>query len=188
MQWDEHINVGGTNGSCFTEGILPSIVPGKGRKVRIQGQVTQISAGSANEISKYETEEEDNGGTMNVESDALKHAYKDETWFLKCFFYNPKLWEFIGRRGIMQFFEWFPTILQLFEFFWPFNLLCKIVMETNCYATEPLDAQGNTSGGPKWETFTILELKAFLAIYMYMAMNTATKLQVLFGESRHSFP
>jgi hypothetical protein len=64
-----------------------------------------------------------------------------------------------------------PTILQLFELFWPFNLLRKIVIETNRYATESLDAHGSTRGGPKWETLTVPGLKAFLAIHMYMSMK-----------------
>ena len=104
----------------------------------------QFNIGSASEIYKYEIEEEDTVNTWNVESEVLEHACRDETWSQKCFIYDPKPRKFIGRRGIMQFFERIPTILQLFELFWPFNLLCKIVTETNRYATEPSDAHGNT--------------------------------------------
>jgi hypothetical protein len=67
-----------------------------------------------------------------------------------------------------------PTILQLFELFWPFNLLHKIVLETNCYVTEPLDGHGNSrggGGGAKWENLTVARLKAFLAIHMYICIK-----------------
>jgi hypothetical protein len=106
-----------------------------------------LGTGYGSQISEYETEEEDNSNTGNVGSEIVKHAYRDETWSQKCFTYDPKPKVFIGRRGTMQFFEHLPTILQLFELFWPFNLLRKIVSETNRYATEPIDAQRNTRGG-----------------------------------------
>jgi RES domain-containing protein len=71
----------------------------------------------------------------------------------------------------MQFFEYIPIILQLFELFWPFNLFRKIVIETNRYAMERLDAKGTTRGGAKWENLTVVSLKVFLAIHMYMEMK-----------------
>jgi hypothetical protein len=49
--------------------------------------------------------------------------------------------------GIIQFFGHIPSLLTLFELFWPFNLLRKIVMKTNCYASHVLDALRNTGGG-----------------------------------------
>jgi hypothetical protein len=107
----------------------------------------------------------------DVGNHGLKHAYHDETWTQQNFMYVPKPKEFIGRRGTMQFFEHVPTILQLFELFWPFNLMQKIVMETNRYATKRIDAKGNTRGGPKWEILTVAGFKAFLAIHMYMGMK-----------------
>jgi hypothetical protein len=47
----------------------------------------------------------------------------------------------------MQFFHHMPTILQLFELFWPLALMQNIVIETNRYVTERLDAHGNIRGG-----------------------------------------
>jgi hypothetical protein len=44
-------------------------------------------------------------------------------------------------------------------------------METSRYATEPLDARGNIREGKKWEALTIADLKAFMAIHMYMGMK-----------------
>jgi hypothetical protein len=73
--------------------------------------VTQLGTRSASEISEYEIEEEDNVNTWNVGSEALKHAYRDETWSQKCFTYDPKPQKFIGRRDTMQFFEHIPMIL-----------------------------------------------------------------------------
>ena len=77
----------------------------------------------------------------------------------------------MGTRGPSAFFSQIPTILHLFHLFWPCILLHKIMMETNCYATHPIDAHGNCMGGPKWKNLTIAGLKGFLAIHMYMEMR-----------------
>jgi hypothetical protein len=123
------------------------------------------------DISQYGSDEEDDATGRNVGSEAVKHAYRDKTWSHKCFTYDPKPRAFVGRRDTKRFFERIPTIWQLFELFWPFNLLRKIVIETNRYATEPLDARGNTRGGKKWKALTVAGLKAFMAIHMYMGMK-----------------
>jgi hypothetical protein len=68
--------------------------------------------------------------------------------------------------------------LQLFELFWPKTLLKKIVIETNRYATHPLDAMDNTMGGRKWVNISIAELKAFLAIHMYMGMKQQPNIHI----------
>jgi hypothetical protein len=102
---------------------------------------------------------------------AVKHVYRDETWSTKFFTYDPKPKEFLGRMGTTKFFVHMPSLLTLFELFWPFNLLCKIVIETNRYTSQVVDALGNTRGGPKWVQTSVAELKAFLAIHMYMGMR-----------------
>jgi hypothetical protein len=61
--------------------------------------------------------------------------------------------------------------MQLFQLFWPFTLLREIVVETNRYAINPLDALGYTMGGRKWVNTSVAELTAFLAIHMYMGMK-----------------
>jgi hypothetical protein len=118
----------------------------------------------------YETDEE-----IATEGDpvmtSVRHDFQDNTWSQDSFTYDPKPREFNGSQGPRSFFAGIPTILQLFELFWPRTLLHKIVQETNCYATRPLDARGNTMGGPKWVNLTIAGLKAFLAIHMYMGMK-----------------
>jgi hypothetical protein len=119
----------------------------------------------------YSSEDEDDANMGDVGSDGFKHKYRDETWSQKCFTYDPKSQQFIGRREIMQFFHHIPTILQLFELFWPLALMQNIVMETNRYATEHLDEVGNIQEGEKWENLTVAGLKAFLAIHMYMEMK-----------------
>ena len=53
---------------------------GKKRRIRIQGQVTQLNIRTATEISEYEIEEEDINNTGDVGNAAVKHAYRDETW------------------------------------------------------------------------------------------------------------
>jgi hypothetical protein len=137
----------GLNIGSRREGSPQSHAPEIRRPVRLKGQFPELSAGSMNDISQYGSDEEDDATGRNVGSEAVKHAYRDETWSQKCFTYDPKPRAFVGRRGTQRFFERMPTILQLFELFWPFNLLCKIIIETNRYATEPLDARGNTRGG-----------------------------------------
>jgi hypothetical protein len=98
------------------------------------------------DISEYETEEEDvNSGEGDLTG--VKHVYKVDTWSTKFFTYDPKPKDFLGRMGTTNFFAYIPSILTLFELFWPFNLMRKIVIETNRYATHVLDALGNTRGG-----------------------------------------
>ena len=47
----------------------------------------------------------------------------------------------------------------------------NIAIETNRYAMEHLDAHGNTQGGKKWENLTVVGLKVFLAIHIYMGIK-----------------
>jgi hypothetical protein len=50
-------------------------------------------------------------------------------------------------------------------------------METNRYATCPIDAAGNTRGGPKWMNLSVVEFKAFLAIHMFMGMKRQSNIK-----------
>jgi hypothetical protein len=178
----------GLHSQSFGDNISERHVPGKRRRIRIQGHVTQLSAGSVSDISEYETDEEGNGNIGDVGSESVKHAYRDETWTQNSFTYDPKPQQFIGRRYTAQFFEHIPTILQLFEFFWPFNLLRKIVNETSRYATEPIDAQGNTRGGSKMGDVDGCRLQSILGHSHVYGNETATKLQDLLGERRQLLP
>jgi hypothetical protein len=63
-----------------------------------------------------------------------------------------------------------PTIMQLFELFWSFNILQDIVNETNWYATS-CNGDGILQGGAGWQLFTVAEFKAWLAIWLYMGMK-----------------
>ena len=123
------------------------------------------------DISEYEMEKEDDEKIGNGDMSGMKHAYQDETWSTKFFTYDPKPKEFTGRMDITKFFVHIPSLLTLFELVWPFNLLRKIAMETNHYISHVLDALENTKGGPKWVQTSMVELKAFLAIHMYMDMK-----------------
>jgi hypothetical protein len=116
------------------------------RTMIVQRQVTQLSGRSESEISDYEIGEEDESNPEVVELNGVKHVYKDETWSQNFFTYDPKPKEFTGRSCTSRVFPHLPSILQLWELFWPFNLLRKIVVETNRYASHPLDALGNTMG------------------------------------------
>jgi hypothetical protein len=116
------------------------------RRARVPCEITQLSEGSFGDISEYETEEEADANTEDGDMSVVKHVYRDETWSTKFFTYDPKPKEFIGRRDTIKFFAHMPSLLTLFELFWPFNLLHKIVLETNRYASYVLDALGNMRG------------------------------------------
>jgi hypothetical protein len=73
--------------------------------------MTQLPVELGSEISEYETNDEDNGNSRDGESDAGRHAFRDETWSQEFFTYDPKPMEFIGRRGTSQFFQFIPTVL-----------------------------------------------------------------------------
>jgi hypothetical protein len=61
-------------------------------------------------------------------------------------------------------------MIQLFELFWSFNILREIVNETNWYATSRT-SDGELPRSASWELFKIAELKAWLAIWLYMGMK-----------------
>lgn len=61
-------------------------------------------------------------------------------------------------------------MLRLFDLFWSFWIVLDIVRKIDRYATEK-NVEGNTMGSPNWENFTMLELKAFLANWLYMKMK-----------------
>lgn len=86
-----------------------------------------------------------NAGAWDV--NGIKHVYWDDTWSTNFFTYGPKPKEFLGRMGTTKLFTHIPSIFTLFELFWPFYLMQKIVIETNRYATQILDALGGTQGG-----------------------------------------
>jgi hypothetical protein len=143
----------------------------KRRRIRVPRQVAQLSDGSESDISDYEIKEDEDVNVEDSGRDGMKHRYREETWSQGFLTNDPKPMDFLGRRSTSQFFRLVPTILQLFDLFWPFTILRKIVIETNRYATMVMDALGNTRGGPKWESLTVSGLKAFLAIHMYMGMK-----------------
>lgn len=90
----------------------------------------------------------------------LKWEYRDETWGDSNFSYNPQPKIFSGpRKGSTTNFRGLPTFNALFALFWTPAMLSAIVLETNRYASSPLDG-GGTKGGPRWEDFTVPELRA----------------------------
>ena len=105
------------------------------RKIRIQRQVPKLSEGLESKISEYEIEDEEDVNMEDPLADGVRHDYRNETRSQQSFTYDPKPRDFIGRRGTTQLFHQLPTMLQLFELFWPFTALCKFFEETDCYAT-----------------------------------------------------
>ena len=60
--------------------------------------------------------------------------------------------------------------MTLFHMFWPLSMLRSIVEETKCYAVE-VDENGSFCWGANWKVVTVLELKAFLIVIMYMGIK-----------------
>jgi hypothetical protein len=85
--------------------------PLRRRGQRVEGLFSQLSLESFTDNSEYDSEVQEDANMEDVVSDGIRHAYRDETWSQKCFTYDPKLQEFLGRQGTMQFFYHFPTIL-----------------------------------------------------------------------------
>jgi hypothetical protein len=141
------------------------------RRIRVQSQVAQLSEGSESEISEYEMEGEEEAIVEDSMIGGLRQKYCDGTWSQRFFTYDPKPRDILGRRGTTQFFRLIPTVLQLFDLFWLFTVLRKIVVETNQYANRVVDVLRNTRGGRKWEDLIIAGLKVFIAIRMYMGMK-----------------
>jgi hypothetical protein len=142
----------------------------RSKRSRVQRGFTELSSGSKDNFSDYESDE-DIASAGDPLLSSVRDEFQDHTWSQEFFIYDPKPRKFTSSRGPTTFFVGIPTLLQLFDLFWPCTLLHKIVVETNRYATHPLDAQGKTMEGPKWKNLIIAELKAFFAIHMYVGMK-----------------
>ena len=143
------------------------------RRVRVHTSVTQLNCASDGSISEYETDVEDNveDETLDVNGvNLVKYLYRNETWSKNNFTYDPPRMTFSGRKGTTRDFHRMPTILALWELFWPFNLLRKIVDETNRYATK-IKGDGTIEGGSKLKDITVACLKAFIAMHIYMGIK-----------------
>ena len=62
-------------------------------------------------------------------------------------------------------------MLQLWEVLWPPSLMRRIVRESNRYAETSVDEIGNIMGWPLWKPIIVAELRAFLAIHLYMGLK-----------------
>jgi hypothetical protein len=140
------------------------------KRVRLPTAVTQLSTGLGSSIAEYETDLEDDADNENVNCDGIKHMFRDETWSQNNFTYDPPRMAFSGRQGTTRTFHRMPTMLALWELFWPYNILRKIVEETNRYARH-VKSDGSTEGGPKWKDITVACLKAFIVVHIYMGMK-----------------
>jgi len=113
-----------------------------------------------------EEEEEEDDRDVN----SIKHVYRDSTWYQDFCTYDPKPKKFFGLSESTFPGRQFPSFSTLFDLFWPVWILRDIVTETNRYATT-INTDGRTYGGPHWRNFTVLELKVFMAIILYMGMR-----------------
>ena len=61
---------------AISEGIIPTTpTPMKKRRVRILGQLPELSASSNSEFFEYGLKEKDEANTENDESNGMKHVY-----------------------------------------------------------------------------------------------------------------
>ena len=97
-----------------------------------------MSDGSTSEISEYEDvegDEERDEGLGNEYGNGIRFLYRDEAWIQKFCTFDPPPIEFLGRKGNTNSYEYFPTLLALWNLFWPQTILQNILRETNRYAT-----------------------------------------------------
>ena len=76
-----------------------------------------------------------------------RHVYRNETWVHDHATYSPSPVEFLGVGSNTNPFDVFPTILELWELFWPPDLLCKIICKTSRYVGMVIDPLENTMEG-----------------------------------------
>jgi hypothetical protein len=88
--------------------------------VRVPSQVTQVSGHFDDDIS----EDEGDGDLGDVESNGVKHAYRDEPWSQDFFTYDPKPHEFLSRRGTSRFLTTYPVLCNYFNSF-GHSLFCE---------------------------------------------------------------
>jgi hypothetical protein len=89
-----------------------------------------LSLGPEDNFSNYDSDE-DIASAGDPLLSSVRDEFQDHTWSQEFFTYDPKPWEFTSSWGPTTFFAGIPTLLQLFDLFWPQTLLRKIVVETN---------------------------------------------------------
>jgi hypothetical protein len=168
------LNMDGAHHGDQENNVIPCTIGdesrGRRRKVRIPTAVIQPSTGLESSILDYETDVEDDADNENGDCNGINHMFRNETWSQTNFTYDPPRMPFSGRQGTMWNFFRMPSMLALWELFWPFNLLRKIVEETNRYVRH-VKSDGTIEGGPKWTDITVACLKAFIAMHIYMGMK-----------------
>jgi len=78
----------------------------------------------------YDGNESSDGGDPN-NSDGVKHRFRNSTWSQSNFTFSLPPKTFVGARGPIRGFRTMPTFMQLFSLFCIYNLLQKIVVESN---------------------------------------------------------
>jgi hypothetical protein len=101
---------------------------------------------------------ENDGGELGYEN-GIKYVYCDDPWKQKHFTYDPKSQEFVEVLKPNLVWNQSPTMIQLFDLFWSFNILQDIVNKTNQYTILRISDDG-IEGGNSWILFTVSEFKA----------------------------
>ena len=79
-----------------------------------------------------------------------------------------------------------PTCFSLSEMVWPILMLMAIVERSRSNAST-FDGDGRKTGDTKWKEFTMLELKAFLAITLYINMGKKFNVKRVLDKDNFNF-
>ena len=63
----------------------------------------------------------------------------------------------------------------------------KIETKSNCYAESNVDDLRNTMGGPSWKPLIVVELRAFIAIYLYTGLKKQPNIKTYWEKSSSIF-
>lgn len=139
-----------------------------------------------------DSENEEAHAEVEIEQDrdvddptSIQYIFRETTWSQSHYTYSPAPREFVEHSGAHDNFRRMPSFLQLFSLLCLYTVLRKIVVETNRYAGTP-NADGICPGGPSWYQFTVAELKAYLAVQMFMGLKTQSNLKIYWAR-RGSF-
>ena len=88
-------------------------------------------------------------------------------------------------HGVKKSYLCMPSFLHLFGLFWTRNKLQSICIETNCYARVVED--GRSKGGHDWYDMDKKELRAFMAVSLYMGMKKQLNVKSYWAKSKKLF-
>jgi hypothetical protein len=117
--------------------------------------------------------EEDNGSappTQPLDPSSTQHLFWEGTWSQSSNIFLPEPSPYLGGpSSLKNEYIRMPTFLHLFGLFWTHTVLHHICVETNRHAQE--DDGGKPKGGHAWYDVEEGELRAFMAVRLWMGMR-----------------